>query len=280
MTNIPATLHYIWIGGKPLPDAFRANIATWRRHNPGFDIREWNETNLDWSSRYMRAAYMFGYWSRVTNLARLQILKRHGGIYLDVDVEMLRSLDPLRENACFLGFQDSRPKAAWVNGAVFGAVPDHWFVNACIARLLHRFSGVEVMDSRHGPGNVTQTLIENGLAGYAERGAMVRDVCIYPRAAFYPYHWNERFDASCVTADTFLIHHWAASWVPDYLRKSPGGSRAIRIDITRARDFLHQRAQWRLQDRPKVDVLYHRAVATIAAALFRVHRARPMQPNA
>jgi hypothetical protein len=271
--KVPAKLHYIWIGGKPLPEEFQANLATWRRHNPGFEICAWNEANLDWSPRYMRAAYTFGYWSRVTNLARLQILKQHGGIYLDADVEMLRSLEPLRGNACFVGFQDARPNAAWVNGAVFGAVPGHWFVDACIARLLRCFTGVEMMDGRHGPGNVTETLVENGLAGYAEHGAMVRDVRIYPRAAFYPYHWTEAFDRAAITRETYLVHHWAASWVRG-ARKIPrprGFARRVG-DATRV---LHERLQWQLRLWPAVDAFYRESIAAAAAAVFAVSRRAP-----
>jgi hypothetical protein len=267
---IPAILHYIWIGGKPLPERFRANLDTWRRLNPDFEVREWNESNLDWSSRYMRAAYMFRYWSRVTNLARLQVLKAHGGIYLDVDVEMVRSLHPVLDNACFLGFQDPGAHANWVNNAVFGAAPDHWFVDRCIARLLRTFTGVEQMDSRHGPGNITQTLIECGMTGYHENGTMVRDVRIYPRTAFYPYHWNEEFDPSVVTPETFLVHHWARSWVPGLHEKTRPNRRRLRESIRDAGEFLHARAQWRLEERPAMQDRYHRAVARAASLAFRL----------
>jgi Glycosyltransferase sugar-binding region containing DXD motif/Alpha 1,4-glycosyltransferase conserved region len=273
---IPATLHYIWIGGTPLPDRFRENIATWRRHNPGFEIREWNEANLDWSSRYMRAAYTFRYWSRVTNLARLEILRKHGGIYLDVDVEVVRPLRPLLDNACFLGFQDSGPNATWVNNAVFGATPDHWFVNACIERLLRCFTGVERMDSRHGPGNVTQVLIDNGLAGYHEHGTMLRDVRLYPRAAFYPYHWNETFDPAMVTSETFLLHHWARSWVPGLHEDARARSRGRLDRLKEIAAFFHLRTQWRLERRPTLLARYHRALAIAAAARFDLHRPRPL----
>lgn len=273
---IPATLHYIWIGGTPLPDRFRANIETWRRHNPDFEIREWNEANLDWSSRYMRAAYMFGYWSRVTNLARLQVLQQHGGIYLDVDIEMIRPLRPLLDNACFVGFQDPRPNAFWVNGAVFGARPDHWFVHRCIDRLLRTFTGVETMDSRHGPGNVTQALIESGLDGYREHGTTLRDVRIYPRAAFYPYHWTETFDRARVTQETFLIHHWARSWVPGLHEDVRPQRRSLLCRLGDAGKFVHTRAQWRLERWPVLLERYHHVAARTAALAFdlrRPHRA-------
>jgi hypothetical protein len=269
---IPATLHYIWIGGKPLPERFRANLETWRRLNPDFAIREWNESNLDWSSRYMRAAYMFGYWPRVANLARLQVLKEHGGIYLDVDIEMVRPLRPLLDNACFVGFQDSGPNANWVNNAVIGATPNHWFVDFCIARLLRTFTGVEQMDSRHGPGNITQALIECGMAAYDERGTTVRDVRVYPRGAFYPYHWEEAFDPSVVTAETFLVHHWARSWVPGLHEEPRPPRRGLRERIGDACKFVHARAQWRLEERPAMQARYHRAVASAAALAFRLRR--------
>lgn len=270
---IPKKLHYIWIGKSEFPARFKANIESWRRHNPDFEICLWTEANLDWSARYMRAAYMLKYWSRVTNLARLQILQRHGGIYLDVDVEAVRPFAPLLDNQCFLGFQDGRPDANWVNGAVFGAVPGHWFVEAAIARMLADFTGTEPLDSSHGPGHVVYMLKRYGLDRCHEDGTWIRDIRLYPRRAFYPYHWTEAFHPSAVKPDTFMIHHWAASWVdPPAAHEAKPPRTTWRAPL----DEINKRIEWQMQKRLGADSAalkrYRGLRAAILAARFDRHR--------
>jgi mannosyltransferase OCH1-like enzyme len=57
----------------------------------------------------------------------MDALAKFGGVYLDTDVDLIRSLEPMLENRAFLGFQrgDDYPHEL-VNGAVFGAEPGHW----------------------------------------------------------------------------------------------------------------------------------------------------------
>ena len=74
----------------------------------------------------MRQAYEAKKWGFVPDYARLDIIYEHGGIYLDTDVEMVRSFDSLLENECFFGFEDTGDGDFFVNcGHGFGAVPHH-----------------------------------------------------------------------------------------------------------------------------------------------------------
>ena len=55
---------------------------------------EWNETNFDVNARqYTREAYQAQKWAFVSDVARLQALVSHGGIYLDTDFELIDNLD-------------------------------------------------------------------------------------------------------------------------------------------------------------------------------------------
>ena len=74
----------------------------------------------------MHQAYEAKKWGFVPDYARLDIIYEHGGIYLDTDVEMVRSFDSLLENECFFGFEDTGDGEFFVNcGHGFGAVPHH-----------------------------------------------------------------------------------------------------------------------------------------------------------
>ena len=73
-----------------------------------WEIREWNEDNYDVNKNdYMRKAYEEGKWAFVVDYARFDILNRFGGVFLDTDVELLRSIpDSILANEAFTGFED------------------------------------------------------------------------------------------------------------------------------------------------------------------------------
>lgn len=99
---IPKKIHYIWVGKNKLPLQYERNIETWKKYNPYYEIICWNENNYDFfRDEYTREAYKSGSWGFVPNLARLDIVSREGGIYLDVDVEAVSSFDKLLNDEAF-----------------------------------------------------------------------------------------------------------------------------------------------------------------------------------
>ena len=65
---------------------------------------QWNESNYDVKkNKYMYEAYKHGKWGFVPDYARLDILYKYGGIYLDTDVEMLNRPDMLMKYDGFMG---------------------------------------------------------------------------------------------------------------------------------------------------------------------------------
>ena len=104
---IPKKIHYCWFSGNKMPKEFEAYIASWKKNCPDYEIIRWDETNYDVSrNTYMKDAYKEKRWGFVPDYARFDIIYQEGGIYLDTDVELLKSLDPLLDNPCFLGFED------------------------------------------------------------------------------------------------------------------------------------------------------------------------------
>ena len=55
---IPKIIHYCWFGGNPLSEDAKRYIASWKKHCPDHEIREWNESNFDiYENDYCREAY-------------------------------------------------------------------------------------------------------------------------------------------------------------------------------------------------------------------------------
>jgi len=40
---IPKVIHYIWIGGNPLPKIAEKCMESWRRFCPDYEIKRWDE---------------------------------------------------------------------------------------------------------------------------------------------------------------------------------------------------------------------------------------------
>lgn len=153
---IPKKIHYCWFGGNPIPEKLRICMDTWKRFCPDYEIYEWNEHNYDVNKNYfMRTAYINHQWAFVPDYARVDIIYEHGGIYLDTDVELIKSMDELTCNQAFF--------CAEVSGGIntglgFGAAPGNrlvgelkrvyeaighlspFFFNTCIGREIGTFS--------------------------------------------------------------------------------------------------------------------------------------------
>ncbi len=92
------TIHYIWLGGKKKPRVIRKCIASWKKHMPDWEIKEWNESNLDLDRyAFCREAYDAKRYAYAADVLRFDILYREGGLYFDTDVKVLKSLTPLTE---------------------------------------------------------------------------------------------------------------------------------------------------------------------------------------
>ena len=207
---IPKVIHYCWVGDAPLPAKQRACIASWKRVMPDAEIREWNETNYDFhKNAYMDEAYRAKKWGFVPDYARLDIIYRYGGIYLDTDVEMLKPLDPLLD-APFCGFES---KSFVALGLIFAAEPG----NATVKALRDAYDGLHfvnpdgTLSQKPSPQIQTEQLRAMGLKDDDGTIQSVGGFRVYPKEYFAP----KSLDGEChVTKNSYCIHHYEASWVP------------------------------------------------------------------
>lgn len=217
MAIIPKIIHYCWVGGNPKPQSVLYCIESWKRCCPDYEIREWNETNYDFTkNEYMRQAYEAKKWGFVPDYARLDIIYEHGGIYLDTDVEMVCSFDHLLENECFFGFEDTGDGEFFVNcGHGFGAAPHHGAVK--LARDLYdhlTFDG-EAVNPVASPYYTTQALRQLGLV-QENRDQTLPGVQVYASDMLCPK--NFRTGKLHQTVRTVSIHHFTASWVDEKIK--------------------------------------------------------------
>lgn len=206
---IPKIIHYCWLGGNPLPEIAVKCIETWKKCCPDYEIREWNESNYDFTKQpYIKGALEAKKWGFVPDYARLDIIYQYGGIYLDTDVEVLKSFDELLGLKGFAGME----AVGRVNlGQGFGAEP----FNDTIKKMRDRYekesfcNDEEYLSQHASPFYQTEVLVGLGMVS-EDKEQVVGDMHIFPTDYFCP----KNIDTGIlnITRNTFSIHHFDGSW--------------------------------------------------------------------
>ena len=116
---IPKIIHYVWFGDKPSGEVEKKCIASWKKYCPDYEIKLWNEESFDLKGAgvYAQQAYDEEQWAFVSDVARLYVLKEYGGIYMDTDMEVIKSLDDFLELPAFMGFEIESEISTGIIGA-------------------------------------------------------------------------------------------------------------------------------------------------------------------
>lgn len=196
---IPRTIHRVWVGDAPLPDAHRAYGDGFARLHPEWEMRLWTDADLLGLGIGERELAAVRKPSELSNLMRYEVLRRFGGVYVDTDVECLRPFDDLlRGVECFAALE----LPGRVGTAVLGCVPGHpAFVRAAALARQTLGTGAHSADA-NGPYLVSLILEQ-------EPG-----VTIFGAERFYPYRWDEPERADEDFPDAYAVHRWTLSWWP------------------------------------------------------------------
>ena len=206
--SIPKKIHYCWFGGKPLPKSAVKCIDSWKKHCPDYEIIEWNESNFDIKCNdFCRTMSEQKKWAFLTDYVRLKIIYENGGVYLDTDVQVIKSLDPLMKNGAYMGGENTGLVAT---GLGFAAEAGHPLIkkNMAYYEELKDFSDV------HSCPWITTEILE--VYGYKKGEQIIQQLpglTIYPEEYLCPK--NERTGLTRVTKNTYSIHHFDASWYED-----------------------------------------------------------------
>ncbi|WP_043537899.1 glycosyltransferase family 32 protein [Ruminococcus albus] len=207
------TIHYCWFGRNPKPNLIIKCIDSWKNKCPNYNIIEWNEDNFDINCcNYVREAYEAKKWAFVSDYCRFYVLFHYGGIYLDTDVELLKSLDNLSD--AFVGFESPQQvNSGLVRGANKGdsickKMLDS-YQNDCFLNDDGTYNLVTVCERETG------ILREYGLK-LNNQLQLIENTTIYPSEYFNPTEIGT--GKINISANTISIHHYAASWVDSNTR--------------------------------------------------------------
>lgn len=202
---IQKTIHYCWFGGKPLPKFAEKCLRSWKKYCPDYEIVRWDESNFNvHCNAWCASMYEQKRWAFLSDYARLKIIYENGGVYLDTDVELVKSLDMVLNDSCFMGLDTTKMVN---NGLGFGAEKNHPFIkiNMDAYDAVTDFANPEL-----NSWITTRLLKPYGVDCESTEVQQLDGVTIYPSVYFCAKHTHTGIIT--ITSNTISIHHFDCSW--------------------------------------------------------------------
>lgn len=198
---IPHLLHHIWLGPRPVPDWHEA----WREMHPSWHQRIWREADIDALHLANRRAYDHYMsreeWSGAANVARVEILLAHGGLYVDIDSQPLQPFDaaPFMTADVFAAYEPVATHPGRVANGTIGAVRAHPVLRS-YRRAIREMECLEPSwDTTGGTALTAMLLLHRRCC----------DVRVLPSRVFYP---RDAFGRLVPGAETsYCDHFWATT---------------------------------------------------------------------
>lgn len=217
--RIPLLVHQIWLGS-PFPEKYRKWQQTWQNLGNGWTYKLWTEQEVKELKLFNQAIYdqetNFGAKS---DILRMEILYKYGGLYIDTDFECLNPSVFLELHYNLDFYTAFHPADCLVyllaNGLV-AATPKHPVIKGYIDELPIKYKlskSFKEIIATTGPGFFTQMFLKYTNPNF--RDIAFPPSFVYPLGHLLPPQalTFEAIKKSVIKPESFAIHWWESSWV-------------------------------------------------------------------
>lgn len=204
---IPKIIHQIWIGDKnKMPTKL---MDTWKMECWKYML--WTEKEIDEMNLENRHLYDYYYskkcWHGASDVVRLEVLKKYGGIYIDADTERLANIEPLlvfdyvgiekpHEYKSFFAVE-ANLEGRVANG-VIGSVPNHPII------LNYIKSMGEAVKIDPPWSTIGGTMLTEMIGNYSDERTQI----LKPHT-FYPF--DSKGNSARTRGITYARHFWGST---------------------------------------------------------------------
>jgi mannosyltransferase OCH1-like enzyme len=201
---IPKKIHYCWLSNDPIPDNLCNYINTWKEILSDYEFVLWNFNKFDInSSKWVKQAFEAKKYAFAADFIRLHAVYNYGGIYLDMDIEIIKPFDDLLQNNIMLAYEDNKTKN--IEAACFGAEKGHPFIKMCLEYFIEREFNLKIIDEGYTLPRIMKKIYEQH-----EEFKLIN---LYQSDFFTAK--NFRTGVIRKTENTYSVHHFAGSWLSE-----------------------------------------------------------------
>lgn len=215
---IPKKIHFCWLSNDPFPEKIKRCIDSWKENLPDYEIVRWDLHRFPLDKNiWVKQAFETKKYAFAADYIRLYALATEGGIYLDSDVEVLKSFDDLLDLPYFICKENS-PQG--IEAATIGAEAGCEWIVKCLDYYKDKnfINNKGIQDIRVLPA-ILKEVISNSynLVEVQSPLQVHKDMnCVYmlPSDYFSPKNYvSKRIK---ITKNTYSIHHFASNWQPKW----------------------------------------------------------------
>lgn len=203
---IPKIIHYCWLSNDPVPIELENCMETWKEKLDGYQFIKWDFERFDkGSSVWVKEAFDNKKYAFAADYIRLYALYTYGGIYLDMDIEVLKNFDDLIDRRYFMAYE--KPDSSDIEAACMGFEPHDIYLAKCL----------EYYDDRH-------FVKDSGEFDTLPLPRVMKKIAIENGIQLECFDWQT---FTCKSFDTgieypvehsYTIHHFAGSWLDEELQ--------------------------------------------------------------
>lgn len=202
---IPKIIHYCWLSGDPYPELVQHCMQSWKEKLPDYEFMLWDMNRFDIHSvSWVEQACAAKKWAFAADYIRLYALYNYGGIYLDSDVEVLKSFDDLLELPYFFGrehYFDMIDASNTIEAATMGCEKGCAVIKEC----LDFYDGRNFVKPN---GEYDMLILPYAMSLVFSKHA--KRISLLPMDYFSPK--NTRTLEIEATENTYSVHHFNGSW--------------------------------------------------------------------
>lgn len=224
---IPKVIHFIWVGPREFPRESVANVQAWIAKHPKWRVKFWTDQDRPLPDAKMEKCFVKDFhflqlakcyknsenYGEKSDLLRYEILYQEGGVYVDHDVECIRSFDELNEAYDFyIGMQ--MPDKTFLSTSVLatnnliGAKPGHPVLKRCLNSLAENWDRLEIEYAGQDRESIISRVAHRT---FAVIGNSFKEECGKPgsRDMVFPAFY---FNAPKGTPAIFSRHQYKGTW--------------------------------------------------------------------
>ena len=203
---IPKIIHYCWLSDDPVPIELENYMETWKKKLHGYQFIKWNFERFNKEkSVWVKEAFDNKKYAFAADYIRLYALYTYGGIYLDMDMEVLKSFDDLLDRQYFMAHEN--PGASDIEAACMGFEPYNSYLAKCL----------EYYQDRH-------FVKDNGEFDTLTLPKIMKKIAVENSIQLECFDWQTFTCKSFNTGfeypveHSYTIHHFAGSWLDKKLQ--------------------------------------------------------------
>lgn len=215
---IPKIIHYCWLSNDPYPQKIAQCIESWKKKLPDYEFINWNFCKIRKQDyKWVSDAYDNKRYAYAADYLRAYAVYNYGGIYLDTDVEVLKSFDDLLKYPYFMCYEYKKNQ---IEAATFGAEKGF----KLLKDIIDYYDNSSFIKEDGSFNEIVMPIIFKDLINKKYSQISINNpieidnhqecICVLPWDYFSPK--SASTGVIEISSRTYSVHHFTATWLPWY----------------------------------------------------------------